>query len=269
MSEPVLSEEDLRKWGQWERLCVAHARTREYAREIGRAEQAIREMAARCPGAYVAVSGGKDSMALWHLVTQRCAIPAGAMSVKDDLDYPGEREMVEATAAAWGVPIDVLTPPSLLDWLREHGDTADASDDMHGRRADLADRFFYRLLDDYREARGTPGVYLGLRAEESKGRAANAYARGAIYQKATGEVVCQPIWHWSAIDVFTYLLEHEIPIHPVYRCCRDAEHPGRIRKSWWVPGAHSRKGGMVWLRTYWPSLYRRLCQILPDARRWA
>lgn len=268
MTEPRLTPEDHRIWDAWARTALAHARTRAHARAVDQARAAVEAMTERCPDAYVAWSGGKDSTALTHLVRVDCGVPARAMAVKDDCDFPGEEDYIRTLASEWGVVLDVVRPPiSLIAWLREHAQRLDASEDVHGRSAELSRVAFYGPIDAYAQAWGRPGVYLGLRGEESHGRRMNAATRGAVYAQRSGDTVCQPLRNWRGLDVYGYLLARGIePLH-VYRCVRLHDRPDRVRKSWWLPGAHTRHGGMVWLRAYYPTLYAQLANIFPDARR--
>lgn len=268
MTEPFLTSDDRRIWDAWARQALAHARTLQHARRLDVARRLVAEMAAVAPDAYVAWSAGKDSTALVHLVCVECGVPARAMAVKDDLDFPGEEDYLREHAARWGVVLDVVRPPfSLQAWLAGHAHELEADEDLHSRSAAFSQAAFYDVVAAYRERAGTPGVYLGLRAEESRGRAMNRATHGTLYQKRDGERVCTPLADWRGIDVYAYLLSRSVDMLPVYRCVRFHERPDRVRKSWWLPGASTRHGGMVWLRAYYPSLYRRLCELLPDAGR--
>lgn len=269
LSEPVLAPEDHRRWEVWKRTCMAHAKTQSFARAVQRSIDLVHQMMERAPGAYAALSGGKDSTAMVTLLVEAGARPR-VMSIKDDLDFPGEEDYVRDLCAGLSLEIDVLRPPiSLQGWLQEHAHELPADEDMHSRSSAFSSACFYSLVEEYRTRRGSPGVYLGLRKYESRGRMMNRITRGAIYTKEDGETVCQPLCDWSGRDVFAYLFSRGAPILPMYRCCRFAESPDRIRKSWWLPGSHSRKGGMIWLRVYYPSLYQRLCELMPDAKRLA
>jgi 3'-phosphoadenosine 5'-phosphosulfate sulfotransferase (PAPS reductase)/FAD synthetase len=199
-----------------------------------------------------------------HLVAK--LIPGvRVMSIKDDCDYPGEVEYIERLAKKWGVELDIVRPGfSLQEALRDGG--AEAGDDLHSRASAFSDAGFYSLIETYRQRHGIPGVYLGLRKNESHARLMHRAKRGAVYTKRDGETVCMPLCDWSDVDVYAYLFAHDIePLH-VYRCVRLARSPADIRKSWWVPGSAARYGQVVWLRTYYPSLYARLCELMPDAR---
>jgi len=263
--EPLLTAEDRRLFALWERACRAHAATAVHLRRVERARRTVEEMAARRPEAVVAWSGGKDSTAMLHMVHAAGVPYAGAMSEKDDLDFPGEEAYVRGIASACGVRLDVLRPPfSVQEWLAAH--PVDPRDDQHGRGAALSKAAFYEVVEAYHAARGRPGVYLGLRTAESRARNVNRAAHGVIYTKRNGETVCTPLADFADIDVYAYLFAHDIPLLDVYRCVRLDERPGRVRKSWWLPaGEAGRRGGMVWLRVYYPSLYRRLCELVGGA----
>lgn len=265
MDEPILKDEDRRIWQRWRKTCLRWSESRAHKRRVLRAAEAVDRMRRRAPDAYVGWSGGKDSTALAHLVTVTCGLDATLMSIKDDFDFPGEVDYVERLADQWGADLDVLTPDfSLQQWVADRADELSALEDFHSRASEFSDRAFYSLIEAYRNERGRPGVYLGIRKHESAGRLGHRAAHGLVYQKKDGETVCQPIADWEGRDVYAYLFSRDIEIHPVYRCVRLHDHPSDVRKSWWLAGDHASRGATVWLRTYWPSLYRRLCEILPD-----
>jgi len=266
MTEPRLTSEDESRWRVWCAQAETHAKLSIHRRLIERSLGIVCEMAARCPEAYVAWSAGKDSTALVHLVCVEAGIPARAMSIKDDLDFPGEEDYLRELAARFSIDLEIVRPSfSLQEWIKEH--VLDPAGDMHSRNTELSQAAFYALVDAYRRERGMPGVYLGLRAEESRNRKRNRLWNGPIYRKQDGETVCQPLCDWRGIDVYAYLFARGIPLLPLYRCVRLHERPDRVRKSWWLPGADTARGGMIWLRTYYPSLFRKLCEILPGSAR--
>lgn len=268
LAEPILTPDDERRWALWERHALVWSRSQAHARRVDVARRAIGTMHAACPSAYVAWSGGKDSTALAHLASSLGVVRA--MSVKDDLDFPGEEDYIRRHATAWGIDVDIVRPAfSLQNWLRDNARECDAGGDFHGRASTFSEAAFYSLIRGYRDSRGTPGVYLGTRAEESHGRRMNVATRGLVYGKLDGETVCQPIARWAGVDVYAYLMSRGIDLLPIYRCVGMNESPDRVRKSWWLPGSSSRFGGMVWLRLYWPSLFARLREIMPSAGGYA
>lgn len=209
----------------------------------------------------IGLSCGKDSTALALLCAEEGWRPRG-VSVKDDLDYPGEVAYLDALSRHTGIAVDVLTPPSLRAFLA--GEGASLLDDLHGRTADLAAEHFYGLLDRHRAAAGYDGLLLGLRAEESRGRRLNRATHGDVYRRRDGLTVAQPLANWSALDVHAFLATHDVPLLPVYLCLDEGDDPFGIRKSWWLcgggPAAHGHYG---WLRRWWPEQWAAACQIDP------
>lgn len=257
-SEPLLTEEDHRIWTKWKRICLLHARTKSYKRRVELARSCIKDMHFRCPDAYIAWSAGKDSTAMTHLIAS--IIPGvRAMSIKDDCDFPDEVEYIQYLANKWNVNLDVIGPDfSMQDYLASLDTELDS--DLHSRTSEFSKLGFYSIIEEYRNKFEFPGVFLGLRKAESDYRLLNRIKNGMIYTKADGETVCQPICDWSNIDVYAYLFEHDIELLPVYRCVRLHKCPGDVRKSWWVT---ARGRNVIWLRTYYPSLYNRLRQLIP------
>ena len=263
--KPQINAQDRMIWRQWRRACLAHASTQEHAHRVDEARRIIERMEEQHPAALLSWSAGKDSTVLVHL-----ALSLGAegriFSIKDDLDFPGEDDYLRHLASKWGAldRLDIVRPPfSLRRWLEDHADELVAGQDLHGSASQFADAAFYGVIRAYKEEHDVRATYLGLRAEESQGRAKNVASRGEIYTKRDGETVCQPLAHWVGLDVYAYLFTHEIPLLSVYRCVRLSSSPDRVRKSWWLPGAHATHGAGVWLRTYYPALWRELVTLFP------
>lgn len=289
--EPILTDEDRAVWASWERAALVHARTQAHRRLVERSRAAVLEALA-LPGVVrpsVSWSAGKDSTAMAHLVCVTAGAAAGVelVSEKDDLDYPGEREYVERYAAAWGARLKILTPAvSPREWIatRAAREEIVCCDDIHSRAAGLSKACFYRLMEEDNAGRGL--VMLGLRAEESNIREALANralgqrreareagrahpASGLTYwHEGAAQWRAVPVARWRGLDVFAYLLAHDVePLH-VYRCVAfmHADRPWMIRKSWWLPGgAAGRYGQVAWLKRYYPSLYRQLRTWMSEA----
>jgi len=142
--EPILTTKDRVKWRTWKRACLQWAESSTFQKRLENAEYHIHRMDEQCPDAYVGWSAGKDSTVLTHLVLVECGCGSHAMSLKDDLDYPGELKYVESLAGEWGIDLDVLTPDEpLLPRLREMN--LHYKDDLHSRRSEFS-QVFYRLV---------------------------------------------------------------------------------------------------------------------------
>lgn len=265
VSEPILTAEDERQWEAWERACLAWARTTAHEKRVERALRELKTAFDMSDNWSLMWSGGKDSTAMVHLASHVGVGSVRAVSVKDDLDFPGEEEYIVDLAREWGVNIEILHPPcSLVGHITENENLFWVGADIHGRDAGLSRLAFYPILKQHCDDNGRYDIVLGLRAAESRGRNMNRATRGTTYRKKDGQLVCQPIADWADIDVYAYLLSRGIPLLPLYRCVRYSESPGRVRKSWWLPGKNATQGGTIWLRTYYPSLFMKLRRILPQ-----
>lgn len=271
MNEPVLRPEDERIWAAWVATCRIHARQREHLRRVDTARRRVADALAAAPAWGVFWSGGKDSTALVHLACVDLGRSLPVVSEKDDLDYPGEEGYVGGIARAWDLELTVLRPEvSPRAWMAANARDLGAGGDLHSRAAGLSRACFYDVVERY--GARFDGVMLGMRQEESKGRAKSRAVHGTLYRKAHpyrdgGQWVSTPLADWSGLDVMAYLLSRDIPMLSVYRCVAlaHAREPWRLRKSWWVPGSHSRWGGVAWLQHYYPSLYRQLAEWTTDA----
>lgn len=246
----------------WDGIKV-YAKLEAHRKKVERSKRIIENFLELTDGnAMVSWSGGKDSTALAHLVAS-IKPDIAIISEKDDLDFPGEKEYVKSVAEKFGWNLTIIEPEeSLWEFVKKE---VNVTEDIHSRAALLSKRFFYPLMEKMN--RSFKGVFLGLRAEESKHREKNFQTRGFIYQKKDRSWICIPIAHWTADDVFAYLIAHDIPILDIYKKFEPFfDSPKHIRKAWWIPGGNARHGYVSWLRYHYPDLYARLIEIFPEVK---
>lgn len=264
MTDPRLRADDLRLWDSWRLAAAAHSGTHAHHRAVDRARAAAGQALEGGDVWACMVSAGKDSTALGHLVASLDPTVAW-VSEKDDMDYPGEREYIERIAAMCGAALTIVEPEHSV-WARfsELASTMSAWADIHSRASKFSMDSFYSVVEQATVGRS---IFLGLRAEESRGRAMNRGSRGLLYAKRSGQRVGQPIADWRALDVYAYAEHHGLELLPLYQCVAlmHRDDPSRIRKSWWVGGAANASGHIRWLSYYWPSLYAKLLAVMPHA----
>lgn len=270
MDEPILSQEDHDVWSRWMRECSAWSHTRAHRRAVHTAERLVRQMVQACDRPYIAWSGGKDSCVLVHLIRVKMGLDVPVMSLVTDIEPPGTREYLERTAAAWGIEVEIVEPEdSFWAWLQEHAGSLSVLDEVTRGHTMLGGKWD-DAIETWRGEQGYTGWFWGLRAEESKGRRANWWRRGAVYQCQDGCWRAQPLVGWTGRDVYAYCAAHDVDLPRLYQACRfHADDPSRLRKAMWLPGGFSQDGEVIWLRTYYPSLYRKLCGLFPDASSWS
>lgn len=268
--EPILSDEDLEVWDIWQRTCLAHAGTRLHKRRVEAAKQAAQEALDHTSPWYAAVSAGKDSAVMLHLIASVAKSgEAAAASVVDDVEYPGEREQLSALSDCVGIPIEIASP-EMSTWQAIVDSKCAIYEPLHDVASGVSKSAFMPVISRIESKYN--GVFLGLRAEESKYRNVSRAVRGRLYQRnrvsGVGKLwTSTPIADWRGLDVYAYAFTHSVPLHPLYRCCAfvHRKDPSRLRLDWWLPGQHGAKGHVQWLRRYYPSLYTKLRGLFADA----
>lgn len=247
----------------WHELYTTHASTSAYQRKVEKSSIVIKEFLSHDIKSYGSISGGKDSTAMMHLINQ-IDPSISFVSEKDDMDFPNELDYMDCLRERYDLNLTIISPPvKLWDVIMDHN----FMEDIHSKGTNFSDTYFYSLLRNYQEQHGFNGVFLGLRAGESKGRKFNYMTNGAIYfNKSWQQTVCQPLAEWTAQDVFAYLFSNEIPILDVYFKTKFVGTPEKIRKSWILPSAQANRGQALWLKYYYPDIFRRLAIINPQIR---
>lgn len=247
-----------------------------YQKREARALEAVQSALEGAARPVVAFSGGKDSAVLAHLAL-RVAPGLPLMHVVDPIDPFGILAFVRERAAAWGARLELAVPDLDAEaiWGRIAAIPGDVTErDPNSRKEGAAGAIsgddFFGPLERWHRAHGTDLVLLGLRAEESRGRALNAFTRGDLYTRLDGMTISQPISLWRTEDVWAYHMRHGLPWHPVYDCERGHPDPERIRLAFPIPaGGSARRGQAVWLRTHWPDFWRELVRRRPEMGAYA
>lgn len=186
-----------------------HAELPEFRVLMERSLAAVRE-AAGIGWIGVSFSGGKDSLVSLHLV--RSVVPDAPAALFDS-----GCEMAETLELARHYGVEIITPRMTFPEMARYSG-------WWGYRpaVDLDCPFNVRLviIDEPAEAfvvkHGLRVQALGLRAEESKGRAMNAASRGMLYQKKDRTWNLCPVAFWSADDIWAYIAAHDLSYHPCY-----------------------------------------------------
>lgn len=207
IQSPRHTAEDLNSWASLELRCQSNALLKSYSTHVMRAKDALFSFtgAGAC---YCGTSWGKDSVVVAHLVgTLVPRVPL--VWVRVDPDFNPDCLLVrdEFLRRFPAIRYDEIVV------TRDGGKYVAHSTLGRGMRT-AAERYGMRYIS-------------GIRAEESGSRK----LRMNSFSENTAST-CAPIGRFSGLDVFTYLLENRLPIHPAYACSMGGTIPHeRIRVS--------------------------------------
>lgn len=239
---------------------------------------------------YVAFSGGKDSLVTLHLALQvEPNVPV--VFFDSGLEFPETYFYLEHLQDTLDVDVQVIPARhTTLEVLAASG-----AWDHRAPRGAVPDLHRVLITEPAALAHDQhgPGELWGVRAQESRGRAA-LYANalraetgahcssscphpatttgtrshhGGLVRRVDGTTALGPVWDWTTTEVWGYLSRHDLPINPVYAKLRSLGAPEHaLRISHVLDGSRLEDGRLTWLRRGWPTLFNALVEALPRLR---
>ena len=237
---------------------------------------------------YVAFSGGKDSLVVLDLVRQ--VTPDAPVAFFDSgLEFPETYDYLEMLAHRWSLNLHVIPARmTTLEILASNGGWDHHAPD----RRDVPNLHQVLIMEPAAAAHHAhgPGELWGVRAQESRGRAA-AYANalratvcacstsctgrdqrarhGGLISRIDGTVAYGPVWDWHTDEIWGHISRHNLPVNPVYDKLRRLGAPEHfLRVSGMIDGTRLEEGRITWLRRGWPALFEELAAVLPRIREY-
>lgn len=240
---------------------------RQYAEKRDRAIRLCEEQFRTHKRPYVAISGGKDSVAMAYIVdaaARRVGADYRLWLHCSDASFPGTVETCRKVAAAVGRELDVFeSKDSAFDAI------ARPQKATFGKSG-----VFFSSVREY--AKDKDLCFVGVRAAESRRRMRAAKAHGQVFDSASmGDVtVCHPLLWFTLYDVAAALHEYDAPIHPIYKKITIERGENRcgeesfIRLGYITSRDLLNKGTAVFLRINYPDEFNRLAAAYPEIRLW-
>jgi len=234
---------------------------------------------------YVAFSGGKDSLVALHLAHQ--VAPDVPVAFFDSgLEFPETYSYLAEIAERWR--LNLHTIPARMTTLEVLATSG--AWDHDAAEAVVPNLHQVLITEPVAKAHRIhgPGELWGVRAEESRGRAA-AYANalraahcsceppcagaarrsrhGGRIVRVNGTVAFGPVWDWKTDEIWGHVARHQLPVNPVYDKLRRLGAPEHfLRVSTIIDGTRLEEGRVTWLRRGWPDLFEELAATLPRLR---
>lgn len=248
----------------WREVYLLHAETAGYKRNIERAKEEADKIFHTALNWQVNVSGGKDSLVLWHLCYQ--LKPFIAVNYCDEIldEHTQVYSNMLNIRDKFNMPIHIIRDDTPF-WNIIKAVGTETTD--YRKVIEKDDR---QWLTNEQKSRDINCVVLGMRAQESRGRRLNFANKGYLYHNKGLDIwVGQPLAHMSAKDIFAYLFANEIPIPELYFWTKFYESPEQIRVDWLIPLEGEYHNQHAWLKHYFPNFWNRLCTINPKFRSYA
>jgi len=258
----MISKLVVSKMREEERVRFAlYAASKGFQGRVGRSYRLVTQALERMQNPYIAFSTGKDSLCVAHLVwEQRDSVPAVYFDA--DCAFAESYELLDRMEVI-GRPIIHWKSESLMETFRRAG-----GPDARNIEAETMRSTVYRPIRGLLREYNFDGVFLGLRAEESPGRAKLGRYRGQLFWQTRDRLwECLPILDWSYLDVWAFIVSQNLDYCHVYDRMWDMPEQDQ-RLSYWAGETKRAWGRWAWLKRNYLELFNRFAAEFPEVRRY-
>jgi 3'-phosphoadenosine 5'-phosphosulfate sulfotransferase (PAPS reductase)/FAD synthetase len=213
----------------------------------------------QCEKPYLALSGGKDSVALLAIVDK-----AAKQLNRDyilwshisDASFPGTIETIKEAAKNANRELCIWQPNfSAFDVVGKQSKV------KFGKKG-----YFFSSIADF--AKDYDLVFTGTRAKESKRRNEAFKFNGHIFKtKTPSDIIrCDAIAHFSIEDVAACILKYNMPIHPIYEKRALSNMP--LRLGYITSIDLMDRDTVMFIKTNYPKEFLKLQNAYPEVRRY-
>jgi 3'-phosphoadenosine 5'-phosphosulfate sulfotransferase (PAPS reductase)/FAD synthetase len=234
-----------------------------FRRKVDKAKLVIRQAFEQSKNPYVAVSGGKDSIAMLGIVNDVATTLGRDYEIwahLSDASFPGTQETIERAGQQLGrgVIID-WSPVSAFDVVGRKG-----SNTRHGKKG-----YFFDAIKNYVVTTEKDLAFVGVRAGESKRRRTACNIHGQLFQTTVPSpiLMCYPLAWFAVEDVAAAILYYDLPIHPIYGKDPIGCDPTEMRLGYTTAREMLNYGTAVFLKVNYPDIFNKIAVKWPEIRQ--
>lgn len=214
---------------------------------------------------YVAFSGGKDSWVMLHMLLQyKPDIPV--MFANSGNEYPDTIDFIDYIEKLYNLNLyEIETSMSMTEIYEKVGAYQFKESDVTWAAREPKRILIYEPANEMKKM-GHNAVFMGLRAEESKGRKINYKKNGLEYLcQYDGITHINPLSNWTIDDIWAYIVQNDIPYNRIYdkpwkngrRDIRVATYSGRTSIT---------EGRWLFIKMFYPELWNEFIKKFPMAK---
>lgn len=241
-----------------------YSRLASFKRKVSRTKNFICSVLEKHDKPYISYSTGKDSLCLLHLLLS-FEPNITAMHHDSGVELPESYVVRDKIKEDWNLNLDIIkSPVDVLDvYEQKDGFGIGANKDIAFTKAMM------NPIRKWTKENNFDLAFIGLRKQESSHRRIMLSKHSNyFYAKTNSLYECFPLSEWKGRDIFAYIFANELDeyIHPAYYKDKFVDDPAMIRVSWYCDPAVASKGGFVWLKYYYPYIFRKLASRFPIIR---
>ena len=222
---------------------------------------------------YLSMSWGKDSIVAYSLVRRVFPdIRVVYVNCGEFDEWPDTLRVKTLMCDRFGIDLVEVQAESVVQCFRRVGYwyPPPAKTDQEHASDTLYSDSFLNAIDLV--TGDCDGNIMGLRAEESAGRASLFTYRGPIYYRhgngnagaKCGRYVCCPLHDWTTDNIWTYHAEFDLPYNELYDC--PGVEPRRRRNGAMFGGTGAERGGLQTAKRLYPDLFNHFAAEFPAVR---
>jgi len=235
-----------------------------FLKKLNTAKSIVRQAFSQCKSPYVAVSGGKDSIAMLGIVNDVANESGRQFSVwshLSDASFPGTLETIEeACRQIEAIPEIDWSPVSAFEVVTNKIQA------QFGKKG-----YFFSAIENYVKLNNKDLAFVGVRAGESHRRARACKIHGSIFKTKVPSpiTVCYPLIYFDVFDVAGAICHYNLPFHPVYSKVPVDGNKLNIRLGYLTAKDLLHMGSAVFIRLNYPELYMKLRQAYPEISQYS